>query len=141
MGGFRGGVSGLTHPGASSRVHVQGCRNSREGRRGLRQQGGDKVCSAVKRESPACSGSRCTPHAVRGGGAGCSVTCGACETHYTQHRGKEGWLRAEEAASRVECGDGLFRCKTPHLKLNLMDAAPIVHSGGRDSNVLNYVFK
>lgn len=42
---------------------------------------------------------------------------------------RRAWLRAEEAASRVEGRGGLFRCKTPDPKLNLMEATPIAHFG------------
>lgn len=37
---------------------------------------------------------------------------------------RKGWLRA---ASRVDGRDGLFRHKTPDVKLNLTEAIPIAH--------------
>lgn len=50
---------------------------------------------------------------------------------------REGWFRAEEVAYRVSCGNGLGRCKTSDLKLNL-ETALLDHFGER-SQVLIFL--
>lgn len=83
------------------------------------------MCSVVKKDLPAL-----------GPGVLCSVDERGMLLHEVHEKhitcnsvARRGWLRAEEVASREGCRNGLFKCENPDLELNLIEAAPIVHSG------------